>query len=452
LPSLNPQITVDEKGVAWLDFTPDPTAEGYKGTGATGKPWHTWDKAHTHVKLGDAEDLPAEYECQVSALDVRAPETAYWPTPPPSPEPEPVGDFPFPGSMHIWGGNENQMFTQRDVVVANHRPGFNPGEAKKSNPSLVAMSALALDALCQPWSTSAYKGFSWTYGGGLLNYGGLTDSLAPNPQGPIPNMDPSKYAKKTDGSWAANGYPTNPSGPTCHDLGNTQTVDILAKLGFWNWKQYGLRTLGYSGEWTDNDFPGAVIQAGWASPGINRSNDQWEAGWVALAKKVRAFAPGMWLGGNVAYRSTSADGRGSRNLALREEINSILEDPNASSRANRYADDLAQVNAWYKQADLDGYPKILLVSDKVPDRNAQRMAFGLACATLMRGYYCAFDGNHTNTYLPAEMMRNGQKHYLGLADGEPTRSGNVFTGRFKDAEGASHTVTANFDSKTGTFG
>lgn len=69
----------------------------------------------------------------------------------------------------------------------------------------------------------------------------------------------------------------------------------------------------------------------------------------------------------------------------------------------------------------------------------------------MGGSYMPYQ-THSDQYEPAEMTRNGQRHYLGVPTGDPTRSGNTWSRTFRDASGATHVVSANMDTQTGTFG
>lgn len=91
--SLNPRITKDVSGTYWLEWDPDPSAEGYYFNTPGGSS-RTFDNTKKKVKLGI---IPEPVRASVAAVDVtlRAWENAEYPViappPPPPPPPPPVG-------------------------------------------------------------------------------------------------------------------------------------------------------------------------------------------------------------------------------------------------------------------------------------------------------------------------------------------------------------------------
>jgi len=83
--TLNPKITKDASGVLWVNWTPDPTAEGYAITTPTGSS-RTFNPTANKSKLGRP---PEPVTVTVAALDVtsRPAETTTYPTPDPTPSP-----------------------------------------------------------------------------------------------------------------------------------------------------------------------------------------------------------------------------------------------------------------------------------------------------------------------------------------------------------------------------
>lgn len=75
--ALNPYITKDSSGAYWLQWTPDPTAEGYAFQTPGGSS-RTFDPTRSKVKLGR---YPEPVRASVAALDVtgRTAETATYP-------------------------------------------------------------------------------------------------------------------------------------------------------------------------------------------------------------------------------------------------------------------------------------------------------------------------------------------------------------------------------------
>lgn len=105
--SLDPKITKEVGGVYWLNWTPDPTAEGYAFTTPGGSS-RTFDAKLARTKLG--KNLTEPVVATVAALDVEArpAETSRYPAtppPPPPPPPPPVG-IPVPDSIDGTGSSD----------------------------------------------------------------------------------------------------------------------------------------------------------------------------------------------------------------------------------------------------------------------------------------------------------------------------------------------------------
>jgi hypothetical protein len=94
---LNPKITKDSNGVYWLEYSAEPTAEGYAYTTPNGAS-RTFDPTKTKVKLGAG--LAEPVLATVAALDIvpRPSEAAQYPpvVDPPDPPDPPNGSTPDP--------------------------------------------------------------------------------------------------------------------------------------------------------------------------------------------------------------------------------------------------------------------------------------------------------------------------------------------------------------------
>ena len=97
----------------------------------------------------------------------------------------------------------------------------------------------------------------------------------------------------------------------------------------------------------------------------------------------------------------------STDAAMDEVLNlTIAQGPSA------FAATLGQVQAWQAADNGSGNPRILVVMDKVPRSDTQRLRLGLALTTVLGGAYIPYQ-KHSDLYFPAEMYRNGRRGYLG---------------------------------------
>lgn len=347
----------------------------------------------------------------------------------PEPEPPSMRLLPLPDRFHVWGGNEQQKMAECGLVVCAFSSNADPRVARQQNPRLVALSNLSLDPFNADWRQR--KGFSWTYGGGIQGWPGVNDSLTPNPQGTIRGWQSSDAGcKQADG---LQGFA----------LHRSETADFLARAAFYAWKLGKFAERGYDGVWSDNLFPGDVLSAGWCygscGAGIDRA--AWDAGLVTITRRLRSLGGPMLLGGNVVYRASDPTLRSETSVTLRENLDVVIAQGIDSVWA-----DVQQMHAWASVPSVDGLSKLIALNDRVPQADAARQRFGLAVALVYGGLYAAYDGNHANTYWPAEIAEGGKVGYLGHPTGPPQRLGNVLSRAYGD-----RVVRADFSSKTASF-
>lgn len=349
--------------------------------------------------------------------------------PPTDPEPVPVGVVEFPRSAHIWGGNSVQAMATHDIVIASDMSQGVPKNARVNNPSLRAFAHMGFD----PWNTDYTKrrSFGLTYGGGLMSWQGGNDSLQPHPQGAI-----RAYNAGTD-----TGCPAQ--GATHFRLDRPTTAELVLKASFYGWKIGKGFENGWDGVWSDNLFPGNLLAAGWAfgTCASQISKSAWDAGLLSIFDGLHNFGV-PFVGGNTVYRSDNPAVRAATGMAMNETLEAqIAQGPAA------YATMLAEAMAWHKAASG---PRYFICMHICPQSNAGLLKFGLALATIAGGAYLPYQ-SHSDLYLPAEMKRNGQRHYLGKPTGDPVRSGNVWTREFVHTDGTEKRVTADYNNKTATF-
>ena len=122
--SLDPKITKDSAGMYWLNWTPDPTAEGYTFTTPGGSS-RTFDPTLAKTRLG--KHLTEPFTASVAALDVikRSPESASYPpvvTPPNSRTPlSPNGPFREEQGDHFYRDGDGLVTEKLFVTSA---PGY----------------------------------------------------------------------------------------------------------------------------------------------------------------------------------------------------------------------------------------------------------------------------------------------------------------------------------------
>lgn len=365
---------------------------------------------HDHADWADAKFAPATFSPPVTP-----------PTPPPTPT---AADVVYPMSAHIWGGNTASAMLTHDIVIASDMSAGNPKQARVSNPSLVALAHPAFD----PWNSDWTKrrSFALTYGGGLMSWAGGTDSLNPSPLGTI-----RAYNASIDTGYLAQG--------SYHfRLDRTQTIDLIMRAAWYCWKLGKGFENEWDGIWSDNLFTGNLLTSGncFGSNGNLLDAAAWDNNLAWLMNQFRAKGV-EFSGGNTVYRSNKEFVRESANVAMNETLEAqISQGPTA------YATFLAEAMAWHKASEGKRY---LICMHIVPQASTAVMKFGLALATIAGAAYLPYQ-SHSDLYMPAEMKNNGNRHYLGKAISDPTRSGNTWTRQFEHG-----TVTANHDTDTGTF-
>jgi hypothetical protein len=366
--------------------------------------------------------------------------------PPPPPPPPPTGAFAFPRSFHIWGGPIQTIMTTHDVVVTlDSKP--DPASARAVNPGLLVFSNGDVAHEACP----DYRTFSITYGGGLVGstvecgtftpWPGVNDTLQPNPQGTIRGFLNSDYGcKQADGLLGFGIY-------------KPDTASWMKQAYFYGWKKYDLAARGYNGVWSDNVILSDFIYAGWfygwsgsgCSLATGPSIAEWDTGMKSIADGIRSLSNGQALvGGNgCASTTTKPEMRAAFDACLVETLETYLA--NGPGAYPGYGGLLDYLNGW--NATDTGRARVLACMDLgAASTDPARMRFGLAAATIAGCAYMPYMGSHSDYYLPAEMKLNGQRHYLGKPTGVPTRSGNIWSRTFEHG-----TVSANFDTRTGTF-
>jgi Hypothetical glycosyl hydrolase family 15 len=359
-------------------------------------------------------------------------------TPPPTPV---LLGINLPGKFHIWGGNEAEKMLECDLVVASTTANADPRIARQTNPGLIALSHPSLDTWNTDWRMR--RGFAWTYGVGLEggsegggpsypSWPGVNDILTPNPMGTVRGFTSAdEYCPRT----------------ACrYGLQNTSTSSFLSQAIFYAYKLGKFKELGYNGIWSDNLFPSDLIAADYAMGTTCASSVDhaaWDLGLVKITQFLRSQSGDkLLLGGNVIYRAKDTNLRAAINIALREEVNVVI-DQGADSIWN----DMQQMQAWFAVPSIDGQSKIAAINDAVAKTDLARQKFGLAIACCYGAVYCAnVAQQNTDTYWPPEMYKNGQRGYLGKPTSPPVRTGNIFSRTFEHGS-----VSANRDTMQATF-
>lgn len=401
-----------------LGWVPVPGAAGYRfQSSATAPKWsHTWDPMRSQVTFARADWY------RVEALGVEA-AGEY-----PAPTKLPLA-LRLPAKFHIWGGNEQAKMAECDLVVCSFTSSADPRLARETNPGLIALSHPALDPFHPDWTQR--KGFAWTYGGGLRWWAGVNDTLEPSAQGPIRGwQETDAGCRQADG---LQGFA----------LQRAETADFVARAVVYAYKLGRFAERGYDGIWSDNLFPSDVLAAGWCYGSCGASVDRaaWDAGIVTITRRLRSLLGPMILGGNVVYRSTSPTLRSETSVALRENLDVVI-----SQGIDAVWADVQQMYAWASTPSVDGAPKLIAINDRVAQADTARQRFGLGVALIYGGAYAAYDGDHTNTYWPAEITENGQRRYLGLPTGPPVRSGSLLSRQYGE-----RIVRVDFAARSASF-
>ena len=320
------------------------------------------------------------------------------PPPPPAPPPPPPSTgrvLRFPAAGHEWGGNSATAMTNFDFVVASDASQGNPNTARANgNPNLIALFGMCFD----PFNTDYTKRrcYAFTYGGGLSSFTGVNDTLSPNPQGQIRGFQASDNGcKQTDG---LQGFA----------LDKPATADFIKQASYYSWKLGQGPQKGWDGIWSDNLVPGNLIHAGWfyGSPTVCPINESaWDVGFKTITNGLRSLGIPI-VGGNVAYRASDNTVRASTNTAMHETLHLTI-----NAGPSDYAYQLGAVQAW--EASAPG-PHILIVRDTLSARGTQRERLGLALCTILGGAYQPFVSADSELWEPTDMLRNGQRNWLGL--------------------------------------
>lgn len=106
--SLNPKINKDASGTYWLEWTPDPTAEGYAFVTPNGRS-RSFDPTLARTKLGKGLAEPVKATVAAQDVTVRAAEEAQYPPVVP-PDPPPSGIAPPVGPFITKDGGNTQSF------------------------------------------------------------------------------------------------------------------------------------------------------------------------------------------------------------------------------------------------------------------------------------------------------------------------------------------------------
>lgn len=365
------------------------------------------------------------------------------PEPEPEPEPVPVGEgFLHPACGHIWGGNGQVAMADKDWVAVGSAVEANPNQARANgNTRLVAVTACALE----PWQSDyrMRRPTQLTYGSGLSGgssdggpvrapWPGVLDDLNPAPSGTIRGFNTS-----TDFSYIA-------QGAMHFALHKTDTANLLRQMAWYSWKIGGAAARGYHGIWSDNLFTGNLLTSGneFGANGANISKTAWDAGLLNICKGLRDLGvPGV--GGNTVYRSDNPAVRVATNHAMNETLQAqVSQGPTA------FAKSLDEILTWQKAAPGPRYHVCMHI---VSPSDTAAMRFGLALCCISGSAYIPYYTSHSDLFVPAEMKRNGQRHYLGKPTGDPVRSGNVWTREFVHTDGTEKRVTADYNNKTATF-
>jgi Hypothetical glycosyl hydrolase family 15 len=339
------------------------------------------------------------------------------------PLPPPTG-LRFPAAAHIWGGNSSDAYPICDLVVTGDMiTGDTLAAAKQTNPGLIALTDGNLDPENPDWTQR--KSFQFTYGGGLIGWPGVNDTLLPSPQGVIRSWQASDRGKMLGGA------------PVAYDLSQPSTADLVLKALWWSWKNGVLKkNRPFDGMWSDNLFTGNTILADYACNNCGVSGAAWDTGFRHVCEGLCAFGVPV-VGGNMSYRSTDPTVLAATNTSLFENLETTV-----AQGSGAFAYRLTEVQAW----QAAGPNQLFWLMHLVQQADTVGMRFGLACACVLGGAYMPYNGDHASLYFPVEMTKGGQRHYLGQPTGAAKRSGNTWSRAFEHG-----TVSANFDTKQGAF-